>query len=165
MDSFTYIPPGQRPKPRKGGPIDWLNTNLFSGPSNTAISLVTIAAMSWVLFQLFEWAVLRSVWNAGSRGECRDVITSFYGDSATGACWAVFNGRVTELLIGSYPPVLIWRPIAAFALILAALSPVLVTTVPRSLLWISVTCPFVAHVLVFVGSALRRSGTPTLVIS
>jgi general L-amino acid transport system permease protein len=68
---------------------------------------------------------LNSVWNAASLAECRDIVTASAGEGATGACWAMIRERWHQFIFGFYPPDQYWRPVLAFGLLVAALSPVL----------------------------------------
>jgi len=45
--------------------------------------------------------------------------------AATGACWAMIRERWPQYVFGFYPSELYWRPILAFALLVASLGPVL----------------------------------------
>lgn len=114
--------------PSTTGFIGWLRENLFSSFSNALMTLLSIGFLVWLLPGLFDWAVLKSVWNASSLTECREIIRAAYGEGARGACWAVINERFDQLIYGFYPAELRWRPNVAFILLFAALVPVLFKT-------------------------------------
>ncbi len=106
---------------------------------------------------LFEWAVLRGVWTAASFKECGEIVARIHGPGPKGACWAVFNGRISEFLFGPHPPEFIWRHVSACVLIIAALAPLIFGALPRKLLWLSVACPFIALILITGGVSPEAS--------
>jgi len=133
----------------------WLRKNLFRNPTDGVITLIASAAVLWVAFQIFEWTVLNSVWNASSFEECQEIVAKLHGAGATGACWAVFNGRLGEVLFGPYPPDLYWRPIATSGLMMAVIISIFFTRHSKHLLWLSATFPFVAYILIWGGFGLQ----------
>jgi general L-amino acid transport system permease protein len=120
----TEMLPPQAPPITERGAVKWLRENLFSTPFNIALTLFGVAVIYYLLSSSLPWW-LRSVWNAGSLGECRDIVTATYGEGATGACWAMIREWWGAFIFGFYPPDQWWRPIIAFGLLFAALSPVL----------------------------------------
>ncbi|MEM8852688.1 MAG: amino acid ABC transporter permease, partial [Pseudomonadota bacterium] len=120
--------PEQAPPKATTGVLGWLRENLFSSWINSALTLLSIAFLLWLLPDIIDWAVFKSVWNASSLRECRDIIADTFGAGTTGACWAVINERFNQLLYGFYPQELQWRPNVAFLLLVAAMVPVLFQT-------------------------------------
>ena len=112
------------PPLREAGVVRWLRENLFSGWFNTILTLLGLAVIWLLVSSALPWW-LNGVWNAGSLGECREIIAKTAGEGASGACWAMIRERWHQFLFGFYPPELWWRPVMAFGLLFAAMAPVL----------------------------------------
>jgi len=141
----------QAPPASTVGIIGWMRVNLFNGWANSALTLVSIFAIYFVLSLVLPW-MFQSSWTANSLGECRDQIKAAYGDDVHGACWAVIRERYLQLTYGFYPSELYWRPNLAFVGMLVAVAPVLFNTMPRKMLWFSAIYPFLAAWLLWGGS-------------
>jgi len=157
-NGIAYVAKGQippSPPPATAtGVIGWMRENLFSGPLNSVLTLVSIAVVVILVPEFVGWAFVRGVWNASSLSECREIIAAAHGEGASGACWAVINERFNQFMFGFYPAESYWRPILAFALLFVAVAPVLFDNVPyRSALLIH-TClyPLIAVFLIWGGS-------------
>ncbi|AUH32578.1 amino acid ABC transporter permease [Paracoccus tegillarcae] len=164
----TMIPPAQPPELQSGA-VKWLRANLFSGPVNTALTLLGVAII-WFLFSHFWDWFAHSVWNAGSLTECRQIIAERWGEGSRGACWAVIRERWHQYMFGFYPPELHFRPVMAFGFLMVALAPVLfsetviirrnvliVTTVATLLLMFLLKAPMVWMVfaaVILIGSVI-----------
>ena len=148
------IPPSAPPA-SEVGPIHWLKQNLFDGVVNSILTVASIVAIVLLVPPLVDWIFIKGVWNAGSLSGCREVIAAAHGEGVTGACWAVINERFNQLIFGFYPSELYWRPILAFVLMLAALAPVLFSTLPRWMLWFSAAYPIAAYFLIWGGLGLE----------
>lgn len=116
--------PPSAPPVREAGAVKWLRENLFSGPFNTALTIVGIVVIYMIISASLPWW-LNSVWNAASLAECRAIVAASAGEGATGACWAMIRERWHQFIFGFYPPDQYWRPVLAFGLLVAALAPVL----------------------------------------
>ena len=128
----AMLPPAPPPV-RQSGAWRWLRINLFSGPLNTALTLVGLAALWFLAAHFWPWFA-HAVWKASSVGECRTIIAARWGEGATGACFAVIRERWNQFLFGFYPAGLYWRPAAVLGLLLFALAPVLFSE-SRRLRW------------------------------
>ncbi len=115
------------------GAVKWARSNLFSSPLNTILTLLGITALFLLLQGLLPW-LLNGVWNANSLAECRAIVAANAGEGATGACWAMIRERWHQFLFGFYPSAEYWRPVLAFALLFAALAPVLYAGIRRNIL-------------------------------
>jgi general L-amino acid transport system permease protein len=147
-DTFVrkeMLPP-QTPPVSQIGAVRWMRENLFSGPLNSILTVLSVLAVLWIVQHVGPW-FMNAVWNAGSLAECRQIL-----DGATGACFAVIKDRWAQLLYGFYPSGLYWRPNLALALMVVALAPILFDKVPRKLLWFSALYPAVAFWLLWGGS-------------
>lgn len=147
----TAMLPPEAPPSTQVGPLHWLRENLFSGPLNIALTLLGGFAIWYLLQGILPW-LAHSVWEAGSLSQCRQIIAERHGTGAGGACWAVIRERWPQFLFGFYPNHLYARPVLAFVLLIPALAPVLYTTLPRRLLWLSAAFPFVAFWLLWGGT-------------
>ncbi|MCL7464567.1 amino acid ABC transporter permease [Phaeovulum sp. NW3] len=143
--------PEQPPPASQAGVVRWLRENLFSGPLNTVLTLAGVATIYWLVGHYYGWFA-RSVWNAGSLAECRQIIAATWGEGLSGACWAVIRDRWHQYLFGFYPPALYWRPVLVFVLLFVALAPVLFSAFPRRMLLFSAIYPVLAIWLLWGGS-------------
>jgi len=141
----------QEPPLSERGVIKWMRENLFSGPLNTLLTILGLAAVFIIINLALPW-LLHSVWNANSVAECRAIIAARYGEGAHGACWAVIRERWPQFLYGFYPSSLYWRPLVAFLLLFVALAPILFAHLPRKMLWFSMAYPAVAFWMLWGGS-------------
>jgi general L-amino acid transport system permease protein len=116
--------PALPPPLTERGAVKWARENLFSSPLNIALTVVGALIIYWLVTASLPWW-LNSVWNADSLSECREIVAATAGEGATGACWAMIREWWGAFIFGFYPPDQWWRPITAFGLLFAALSPVL----------------------------------------
>ncbi len=133
------------------GAMRWVRENLFSGPLNTFLTIASLYALYLLVSTIGPWFG-RSVWNASSLSECRDIVQASFGEGKSGACFAVVHERWLQIIFGFYPRDLYWRPTLTIVLMLVALGPVLFTWVPRAFLWFSFSFPAVAFWLLWGGS-------------
>ncbi|MDX8496359.1 amino acid ABC transporter permease [Mesorhizobium sp. VK22B] len=129
------------------GPLRWIRKNLFDGWLSTLLTVASVTAIGWLAMAVAPW-LGNSIWNANSLTECRQLL-----NGAPGACWGVIRDRWPQLLFGFYPAQLYWRPVLAFALLFAALAPVLFRFLPSRALWFSAAYPGIACWLIWGGSA------------
>ncbi|MDO9526470.1 MAG: amino acid ABC transporter permease [Gemmobacter sp.] len=138
---------GQEPPPvSQIGAIRWMHENLFSGPLNSILTILSVLCVGWIAQHIGPW-FLNAVWNADSLAECRQIL-----QGETGACFGVIKDRWHQLLYGFYPQDSYWRPNLAAALLLVALAPLLFPDVPRKLIWFSLLYPAVGFFLLWGGS-------------
>jgi general L-amino acid transport system permease protein len=149
---IEMLPP-EAPPASEIGWIGWARANLFSSWLNAILTVVSVAAVAWVVLHVYPWFA-HSVWNANSLAECRQIIAERWGEGADGACFAVIHQRWNQFLFGFYPSNLYWRPTLAFVLMFVALAPVLFPGVSRKLLWFSLIFPGVAYWLLWGGSLM-----------
>jgi general L-amino acid transport system permease protein len=73
------------PPPRDTiGPAAWMRANLFSGPINSIVTVLIVAALAWLAITIGQWAV-------------------------TEARWSVITDNLRLFLIGQYPADQAWR--------------------------------------------------------
>ena len=145
----------EQPAPAtSAGIIGWVRENLFSGWFNSIMTLLSLAAIYFVLSAVVPW-ILSPTWNATSLSECREILAALGrgGEHGGGACWGVIRDRWIQLLFGFYPSELYWRPILAFVMLGVALAPVLFAEkVPAKLIWFSAVYPFIFPWLLWGGT-------------
>jgi len=129
----TEMLPEKPPPPTMIGVIGWMRKNLFDGVGNSALTLISLAGVVWVLAHLVPW-FWSPTWNAASLGECREILTAAGREG--GACWGVIHERWPQLLFGFYPTELRLRPTLAFFLLFVALIPVLFNMISRRMNWL-----------------------------
>jgi His/Glu/Gln/Arg/opine family amino acid ABC transporter permease subunit len=128
----TELLPEKAPPASTVGAIGWAREKLFSSYLNSAITVVFLIAIFYLLKGLIPW-FFSPTWDAGSIKECQAITAGGHG-----ACWGVIHDRWVQLLFGFYPAEHYWRPILAFVLLFVALAPILFSEyVPRKLIWFS----------------------------
>ena len=140
----------QAPPSSQVGPIRWMRKNLFSGPVNTILTLLSLCVVYFLVSLIGPW-LMRSVWNANSLDECRSIVAAKYGEGVEGACFALIRERWNQLLFGFYPRELYWRPVLTFVLMLVAFAPALFPSLPRKMLWFTAVFPAVGFWLLWGG--------------
>ena len=97
-------PAGPSATPRRsGGALGWLRDNLFSTPTNAAITVVTVAFLAWILPPAIRWLFVDAVWGPQPASACDAV-------RGQGACWAVVWDKFRFMMFGVYPFDQQWRP-------------------------------------------------------
>ncbi len=81
------------------GVIHWIMTNLFSSPLNSAMTLLAIAFLFWIIPPFIKWSVI----DANFKGTTSSACT---GD---GACWVFIKMKLDMFLYGFYPEAEKWR--------------------------------------------------------
>jgi general L-amino acid transport system permease protein len=145
----SRIPPSPPPGATTGA-IGWAKANLFGGPLNSILTVLSILVVVAVVPGLVRWGFLDAVFVANSLSECREIAAA-NGVDQSFACWAVINERFTQFVYGFYPEELRWRPNLAFAGVLVALAPILFNALPRKMLIFSALFPFIAYWLIWGG--------------
>lgn len=87
----------QLPPVTERGVVKWLRENLFAGWTNTALTLVALFVVFWLVQMALPWW-LNGVWNATSLGECRTI-----AGPEGGACWAVIKARWHQYIFWLLP--------------------------------------------------------------
>jgi general L-amino acid transport system permease protein len=90
------------------GPYAWMRDRFFPTPVSGVASLVIGALALWVLWGLFDWAVVRAVWSAPDRELC--------AAPGAGACWPFVQARFHQWIYGFFPMEERWRLNVLFAL-------------------------------------------------
>jgi general L-amino acid transport system permease protein len=158
----TYEPgthPDLPPPANMVGVIGWVRTNLLSSTTNIVITVLTIYFLYLLIPSAISWIFINSVWDAGSRDECRAIMDADGG--ARGACWAFISHRFQILIYGFYPEPERWRVNLSFIMMMAAIVPILFDNIPNrkwALIYAGIT-PFVICWLLIGGMGLEPVGT------
>ena len=98
----TYAPgshPDLPPPSTTVGAIGWLRQNLFSGPINTAFTLLGIYLLYVLIPPVISWVFIDADWSGETREAC----------SREGACWVFIKVWFKQIMYGRYPDVELWR--------------------------------------------------------
>ena len=82
------------------GPVAWLRDNLFSSPTNVALTVISIALVALTVPGVIDWTITGAVWGGGAEA-CRA--------NPDGACWPFIGSRWEQFLYGFYPRAERWR--------------------------------------------------------
>ena len=98
----------------------WLRTHLFSTPANSAVTVLLLALLAWIVPPAVQWLFIDAVWGLQPVAACDAV-------RGQGACWAVVWNKFRFMMFGVYPFDEQWRP----ALVIAVLCALLVISALR----------------------------------
>jgi general L-amino acid transport system permease protein len=93
----------------------WLRSRLFSTPGNSALTVLLLALLAWIIPPAVQWLFLDAVWGRQPVAACDAV-------RGQGACWAVVWEKFRFMMFGVYPFEQQWRP----ALVIGVLCSLLV---------------------------------------
>ncbi|WP_331776002.1 amino acid ABC transporter permease [Sulfurospirillum sp. 1612] len=112
MAVYNKISQREAPSNSKGA-IHWMRDNLFSSPLNTALTMLGIAILVWIIPPFIKWSLIDAHFAGDSRAQCT-------GD---GACWVFIKVKMSMFMYGFYPEVDRWRVnlVAIFFVVLIGL--------------------------------------------
>ncbi len=93
------------------GPVKWVRENLFSSPTNIALTVLAMFFLYKIIPGMFAWTFTDATFVAADRNECRAL--------NSGACWAFIAQRWELFTYGFYPETERWRVIITFVLFVA----------------------------------------------
>ncbi len=140
------IPPSPPPSTDTGA-LGWPRENLFSGPVNSVLTIVSIALILWIVPGIIQWAFIDAVWVADSLEGCR-------ADQRDGRLLGGDRRAFRPVHLRLLPVELRWRPNLAFLLLLVALAYVLFDNMPfrRVGLVFAAIYPVLGYLLIWGGS-------------
>jgi general L-amino acid transport system permease protein len=100
--------------------------NLFAGPLNTALTLLSLLLMWLLVWPAVKFLVIDAVWVGTSRTDC---LAETLGREV-GACWPFITAKFSQFIYGFYPEDERWRVDLTFALGAILLLPLLIPRVP-----------------------------------
>jgi len=108
-----------------------LKSNLFGSALDSAVSVICLVLLVWLVYNVVDWAFLSSIWAAEDEHLCKE---------AGGACWSVIDARHRIIFFGLFPFEEHWRSTLACAVmivtIVASCFPWFWTAIKLSTLWI-----------------------------
>jgi len=102
------------PPATSAGPLAWLKKNLFSTPANSLLTVLTLAALAWIVPPTLNWLVFKAVWGPQPLAACDAV-------RGQGACWAVVWEKFRFMMFGVYPFDQQWRPALVIGILVSLL--------------------------------------------
>jgi general L-amino acid transport system permease protein len=140
------------------GPVRWLRDNLFATPTDTALTLLGLLLLWFIVPPIFSWAILNATWTGPDRSVCATLVQGgIQPDGWSGACWAFVNAKFGQFMFGRYPDSERWRVMVTGFLFVALLVPLMIPRVPRkglnAILFFGVF-PVVAYFLLYGGFGL-----------
>jgi general L-amino acid transport system permease protein len=119
----------------------WLRENLFASWTDSALTLLGLALLLWIGIGVFDWAVVRAVFEGHDGDAC--------SHDGAGACWPFIAHKFGLFMYGRYPDAERWRVNLTYVLAVAGLVPLMTPRVPGKL-WSSLYVLLVFPVLAFV---------------
>jgi general L-amino acid transport system permease protein len=105
MTNSTFHPIAPRSAPaRAGGPLAWVQNNLFGDLPTSLATLLVGALLLWYGSQVLNWALFSATWQANF-----EACHANHG----GACWGVVAEKYRFIIFGRYPFEEQWRPLVA----------------------------------------------------
>jgi general L-amino acid transport system permease protein len=101
----TEQAPLQPPPISVRGPVHWVRANLFSSPANTALTIVALLLVWWIVPPVIAFVWTNAVWT----GQDREACLVKQPGVEVGACWAFVKARFGYFMYGQYPIDLRWR--------------------------------------------------------
>ena len=107
---------------RSSGTWAWMRKNLFATPTDTALTVLGLLLLFWLVPPLFNFFIGHAVFPGGTVEDCRA--------APDGACWAYIGSEIEFFIYGFYPMQEYWRPNIVFFLLFALIIPLLAPKVP-----------------------------------
>ncbi|MBB4187946.1 amino acid ABC transporter permease [Sinorhizobium terangae] len=135
----------------ESGIVFWLRKNLFATPKDTALTIISLLVLAWLVPPAIQWLFIDAAWTGGGRGVCATVTQGgSQPDGWSGACWAFVNAKFSQFLFGRYPMDERWRPALVGILFVLFLVPMLMPKMPYkglNAVLLLVVLPIIAMVL------------------
>lgn len=126
MAAIEKPPRGQR------GPGAWMRRNLFATPMDTALTLLGLLLVAFILPPFLNWAFFGAVWTGTDRTFCATVAQGgIQPDGWSGACWPFVKAKFVQFMFGRYPIEERWRVMLVGIMFVALLVPLLIPRVPH----------------------------------
>ena len=148
------------PPVRDRGPVRWTREHLFSSPLNTALTLLSVLFLWWLIPPLLSFLIFDAVWTGEDRTAC--IVTP--ERPRVGACWAFVIERFNFFVYGFYPIAERWRVDAFFALLLFGIFWLLTPSAPGkrlAVVYFFIVLPVVSVMLLIGFAPLGLAYVPT----
>jgi general L-amino acid transport system permease protein len=140
-------PAEQLPPPaHRAGMLAWLRANLFSSPTNAALTIICVLLLAWVVPPLLRFFVIEATWSGADRDAC----LASAANPHPGACWAFVRVWFSYFVYGFYPVGQRWRVDLFFALLAFGITWLAWLSAPRrdlGALYFFVVLPIVSSAL------------------
>jgi general L-amino acid ABC transporter membrane protein len=138
--------------------------NLFASPTDTALTILGVLLIVWLIPPFINWAFVQAVWSGADRAACTTTAQGgVQPEGWSGACWAFVGSKFSQFMFGRYPIDERWRAILVALLFVALLLPLLIPRIPYkgwNAFVFFIVFPIVAYVLL-VGGTLGLRYVPT----
>ncbi|MCG5484126.1 MAG: amino acid ABC transporter permease [Sinorhizobium meliloti] len=135
----------------ESGVVSWLRKNLFATPKDTALTIISLLILAWLVPPAIQWLFIDAAWTGGGRGVCATLSQGgTQPEGWSGACWAFVNAKFAQFLFGRYPLDERWRPALVGILFVLLLVPMLIPRIPYkglNALLLLVALPILAAIL------------------
>lgn len=124
----------------------WIRGNLFNTPLNSALTIVALLLMYWLIPPFLDWALWQADFSGTTRESC----------DGSGACWVFIKVYLPQFLYGFYPEEERWRINAAIFILVILVVSLLKWKIKYSSRFIVVALiayPIIAYVLFYGGMA------------
>jgi len=128
------------------GAIGWLRANLFSTPTNIALTILCLLLIAWVVPPFVRFMLIEAVWTGTDRESCLATPER----PEVGACWAFVAERLNFFIYGFYPVAERWRVDIFFALLAFGIVWLLWLRAPRrdiGAVYFFIVLPVVSYIL------------------
>jgi len=116
-------------------PLAWLRRNLFASLWQTALTVLSMALILYIIVPFIRWGLVEAVWSGSGRAACSTISQGgIQAEGWSGACWAFVRANISQFIFGFYPSAERWRVIAVFILTAAVALPLMAPSVPHKLL-------------------------------
>ncbi len=124
------------------GPWASLRERFAPTPLSGVGTIIIALLLAWIIWSIFQWAIVSAVWTAEDREPCNAV--------TAGACWPFVKAKALQWIYGFYPAAERWRPNIVFLIGGLSLLGLLVPKIPFkgwNALFFFIAFPIIAFVL------------------
>ena len=132
----------------------WMAKNLFSSPFHSVLTVIFGAFALWLIWDMFDWLVLRASWTGVDRTACNQ--------PNAGQCWPLIAAKFPQWIYGFFPIDERWRVNLCFLLGVIGLVPMMIPSVPHKFwnaIFLLVAYPLIALILLSGGHFGIELGT------
>lgn len=109
------------------GPLRWIKDRLFSSVFNSALTVLIIALLVWIVPPLVKFLMIDAVWSGADREAC----LATPARPEVGACWGFVREWFSFFIYGPYPADQRWRVDVFFGLLAFGIGWLLWLDAPR----------------------------------
>lgn len=110
----------------------WIRKNLFASVTDSAMTLIALAAILYFLPPVLNWLFLSAQWTGADRSVCAtEAQGGIQPNDWAGACWAFVGSKFEQFLVGRYPIAERWRVWVTGLVFFGLMVPLLMPSVPR----------------------------------